>query len=242
MKFKILAWALMAVMTAGSVTFVRAAQNEDTADSPAASILQNLKIDIMFSQDTAAKTSDGLDDHIHHDIKKYTKGTLLQVTVTGLSKVRIGDEIVYVNSSSYVSGGDAVQKLEQKRAEEEKKAQQQKVKAEEEKKAAAAKAKWDGPVLSMSAGTIEGPSGKETYYNLPMDGVVENMRQMGNQDEYWVREDGVKMLGEYVMVAANYSIRPKGSKIETSLGTGIVVDTGGFAAYNPTQLDIAVEW
>ncbi|MFQ9388929.1 MAG: SH3 domain-containing protein [Coprococcus sp.] len=29
---------------------------------------------------------------------------------------------------------------------------------------------WDGPVLTAFAGTITGPSGKETYYNLNMSG------------------------------------------------------------------------
>ena len=44
------------------------------------------------------------------------------------------------------------------------------------------------------------------------------------------------------MVAADYNIRPRGTILETSLGTGIVCDTGGFASSNPTQLDIAVSW
>lgn len=75
-----------------------------------------------------------------------------------------------------------------------------------------------------------------------MEGVVATMRAMGNNDEYWVREDGVKMLGDYVMVAAHLGIRPRGSIVETSLGKGIVCDTGGFAHGNPTQLDIATAW
>ena len=50
------------------------------------------------------------------------------------------------------------------------------------------------------------------------------------------------MLGSYVMVAANYEIRPKGTIIQSSLGYAIVCDTGGFARSNPTQLDIAVSW
>ena len=101
---------------------------------------------------------------------------------------------------------------------------------------------WDGPVLTASAGTINGPSGKETYYNLNMSGVVSIMRSLGNTDEYWVRDDGVKMLGDYVMVAANLNVHPRGSIVETSLGLGIVCDTGGFASGNSTQLDIAVNW
>lgn len=104
---------------------------------------------------------------------------------------------------------------------------------------------WTGDVLSKSKGAIYGPSGKETYYNLDMSGVVRSMRYAGYSEEeypYWVREDGVKMLGSYVMVAANYEIRPKGTIIQSSLGYAIVCDTGGFAKNNPTQLDIAVSW
>lgn len=103
----------------------------------------------------------------------------------------------------------------------------------------------NGGQLTKSAGVYQGPSGKETYYNLPMDGVVNIMRNAGFSEEeypYWVREDGVKMLGPYVMVAANLQLRPRGSLVESSLGTAIVCDTGGFAANNSTQLDIAVSW
>lgn len=102
--------------------------------------------------------------------------------------------------------------------------------------------KWDGPVLNSFNGTVMGPSGKETYYNLDMSGVIQIMRGMGNTDEYWVREDGCKMLGDYIMCAANLSVHPRGSLVESSLGTCIVCDTGGFASYNPNQLDIAVTW
>lgn len=102
--------------------------------------------------------------------------------------------------------------------------------------------RWKGPVLTKSRGTITGPSGKETYYNLNMDGVVSIMRGIGNDDEYWVRDDGCKMLGDYIMVAADLSIRPRGSLVDTSLGKGIVCDTGSFTNTDPYQLDIAVSW
>ena len=101
---------------------------------------------------------------------------------------------------------------------------------------------WTGPKLTKSKGVNQGPSGKETYYNLPMSGVIKTMRRMGNNDKYWVREDGCKMLGDYIMIAANLKVRPRGSLVETSLGTGIVCDTGGFAKRNPKQIDIAVNW
>ena len=98
-------------------------------------------------------------------------------------------------------------------------------------------------VLSKSKGTNNGPSGKETYYNLNMSRVVSAMGRFGySSSDYWVRADGVKMLGNYVMVAASYKTHPKGSLVPTSLGTGIVCDTGGFATSNPTQIDIATNW
>ena len=102
---------------------------------------------------------------------------------------------------------------------------------------------YTGSILTKSKGTNNGPSGKETYYNLNMSRVVAAMSRYGySSSDYWVRADGVKMLGNYVMVAASYTKHPKGSLVSTSLGTGIVCDTGGFAASNPTQIDIATNW
>jgi hypothetical protein len=104
---------------------------------------------------------------------------------------------------------------------------------------------WSGKTLSRSAGSITGPSGKETYYNLDMSGVIRIMRGMGFSEKeypYEVRSDGAKTLGGYVMVAANLGLRPRGTFIQTSLGTGLVCDTGGFASSNRTQLDLATNW
>ena len=104
---------------------------------------------------------------------------------------------------------------------------------------------WEGNVLNSYDGTVQGPSGKETYYNLPMSGVVQIMRNNGYDEEnypYWVRNDGCKMLGPYIMCAADQSIRPLGTIIDTSLGKAIVCDTGEFIYANPYQLDIAVTW
>lgn len=104
---------------------------------------------------------------------------------------------------------------------------------------------WEGDVLNAFNGSIQGPSGTETYYNLPMGGVVSIMRDMGFDEEsypYWVREDGVKMLGDYVMCAADLDIRPRGSLIQSSLGTALVCDTGSFVEIDPERLDIAVNW
>lgn len=118
-----------------------------------------------------------------------------------------------------------------------------KVEIEQKKKEVVTTTSYSGTKLNRSNGTVQGPSGKETYYNLPMGGVIKIMSSFGySQSDYWVREDGCKMLGQYIMVAAHLGTRPRGSLVETSLGTGIVCDTGGFAKGNPTQLDIATAW
>ena len=101
---------------------------------------------------------------------------------------------------------------------------------------------WDGPVLNAEMGLNHGPTGEETFYNLPMDEIVARMHRRGVEGEYWVREDGVKMLGDYVMVAADLKLHPRGSIVETSLGTGIVCDTGDFTKEHPERLDIATNW
>lgn len=131
------------------------------------------------------------------------------------------------------------------KAEADKKAEETAKKKEEEKKLEIVETSYGGGKLTKSRGTIQGPSGKETYYNLNMSGVVSIMRRMGFSEAeypYNVRADGVKCLGPYVMVAAHLGQRPRGSKVQTSLGTGLVCDTGGFAANNPTQIDIATVW
>ena len=96
--------------------------------------------------------------------------------------------------------------------------------------------------LNKTDGVFEGPSGKETYYNLNMQGCIRLMEALGYNYRYWVREDGVKMYGNYVMCAADLSIRPKGTILETSLGKAIVCDTGGFTRTCPYGLDIATAW
>lgn len=92
--------------------------------------------------------------------------------------------------------------------------------------------------------TVDG-LGTETYYNLDMSGVIFIMRTMGFDEEnypYWVRDDGCRMLGPYIMVAANLDIYPRGTVVITTLGEGLVCDIGGFASWNPYGFDIAVTW
>ena len=97
-------------------------------------------------------------------------------------------------------------------------------------------------VLTPRKGVNQGPTGKETWYNMDMTGVLYLMNHLGYTYEeypYWIREDGVKMFGNYVMAAADLSIFPKGTIVESSLGTAMIVDTGDLEPY---QLDIAVNW
>lgn len=102
-----------------------------------------------------------------------------------------------------------------------------------------------GDLLTAFGGVHYFGNQKETYYNLEMSGVVKIMRDAGFSEEdypYWVRDDGVKMLGDYVMIAADLGVHPRGSIVNTSLGLALVCDTGEFALYNPYQVDIAVTW
>lgn len=101
---------------------------------------------------------------------------------------------------------------------------------------------WEEPHLTRDGGVYRYHGQKETWYNLPMDGVISIARERGIEGEYHVREDGVKMYGDYIIIAADYDTHPYGSIVETSLGDGIVLDTGSFAAECPSQVDIAVEW
>lgn len=83
----------------------------------------------------------------------------------------------------------------------------------------------------------ERPDGRivtEKWCQDDVSTVVQIMRdQFGIDLEYWVREDGVRMYGPYVMVAADVPALGgwnqeaeyrRGDLVETTLGTGIVVD------------------
>lgn len=101
-----------------------------------------------------------------------------------------------------------------------------------------------GEVLNSYDGVFWFDGHKETYYNLNMSKVVEIMRDKGyKKEKYWVRDDGVKMFGDYVMVAANTKKYKKGTIVETSLGTGMVVDCCASACSSSYDwFDIAVDW
>lgn len=96
-----------------------------------------------------------------------------------------------------------------------------------------------GDALSPSAGVCYFNGHMETYYNLPMGGVLDIMYSLGYSGDYWVRSDGCKMFGDYIMVAADFGWLPRGSVVLTSLGWGMVCDTG---AGGSAWLDIATTW
>ena len=85
----------------------------------------------------------------------------------------------------------------------------------------------------------KGISHRETYYDLPMNIVINACGGGG----YTVRADGAKVDKDgYILVAANYGNYPRCSVVETSMGPGKVYDTGGFAARHPHGFDLATDW
>lgn len=103
----------------------------------------------------------------------------------------------------------------------------------------------DGSGLTKSRGAqyfvdSNGVSHRETYYDLPMNIVMNGCGQGGY---YTVRPDGAKVDAQgYVIIAANYARYPRCSIVETSLGPAKVYDTGGFAAVHPDGFDLATDW
>lgn len=85
---------------------------------------------------------------------------------------------------------------------------------------------------------------KETYYNLDLTRIYDKAdRNFGRHHKKWIRSDGVKMYGPYVVLAVPFDVYPYGTTdIETSLGLGIALDTGAFAETNKNQIDVAVDW
>lgn len=91
-------------------------------------------------------------------------------------------------------------------------------------------------ILTASLGRIQYGNHTETWYDLPMDRVVANAQEAGIPCEYWVRDDGVKMFGEWVIMASHPS-ETQGSSVEMSLGQSIALDR-----HTAGQLDIATDW
>ena len=102
-------------------------------------------------------------------------------------------------------------------------------------------------ILFKDRGRMNGPSGIETYYDLSMERVVETMKRLGytekNGYSMWVRADGVKMYGSYVMAAADLNKYPRGTIVECTFGPAIICDTGSFTTNGSgVTLDIATAW
>lgn len=104
--------------------------------------------------------------------------------------------------------------------------------------------KWSSNYLTAAAGTniytgADGRTVKETWCDLNPNNLAKLMKEQHGIDlDYWIREDGVYMYGDYVMVAADIPHMDgteqaaeyrKGDLVQTSLGTGIVVDLCGMA-------------
>lgn len=142
------------------------------------------------------------------------------------SLVTLGE---YENTINSMFDKSAARKAEAEAAEKKKALEQQ-----QQQKQESCTAPSSGGVLTPSSGVNMFNGRKETYYNLDMSGVVANAKNMGIEGDYWVRGDGVKMYGNYVIVAAQMD---KGTIIETSLGTGIVLDW-----CQAGTIDLAVSW
>lgn len=95
-------------------------------------------------------------------------------------------------------------------------------------------------VLTARLGRVQFQGHDETYYNLSMKRIVQQAQNKGIPGEYWESENGCKMYGEFIMCAG--APGRYGEIIETSLGQGIILDTGSFAKTNPTCIDIATNW
>lgn len=105
---------------------------------------------------------------------------------------------------------------------------------------------WNGPILTAEMGVnLNGPNGAETWYCLPMSDFFAFVYDLGFEGTPFVDERGVwnwqNADGTFVVVGADLGKYPRGTYVETSLGPGIVLDTGYFY-YGENQFDIATTW
>lgn len=94
-------------------------------------------------------------------------------------------------------------------------------------------------VLTAKLGTVRYNNHTETWYDLPMENVIQRSQDAGIPCDYWVRDDGVKMFGPWVIVAAHPS-KIRYTFVDTSLGTGIILDT--HETGDEELYDIATTW
>lgn len=127
--------------------------------------------------------------------------------------------------------------------------------------------KWDYGHLTAAKGVIDyksadGKHMSETWCPLGVSQLVKNIQQYEHiYYKQWTREDGVQMYGPYVIVAADVKGRKEcggvnqdatynyGDIVETSLGTGIVMDYCGRSNSlrketngEQTHFDIYTDW
>lgn len=95
-----------------------------------------VEIPVMFTMDTLAKQSDELHSALDQKVKKYTEGTMISGSHTGLAEVKLGDRSVFVSPASITYDQDEIKALkkEKKAAKEKAKIEAEKKKAEEAKK------------------------------------------------------------------------------------------------------------
>ena len=95
-------------------------------------------------------------------------------------------------------------------------------------------------VLTAKLGTVDYAGHKETYYNLRMNNIVSRAdAYYGLSNVYKIRDDGIKTYNGFVILATDWDIYPFGSVIETSVGTGIVLD---HHETDQNIVDVAVSW
>jgi len=94
-------------------------------------------------------------------------------------------------------------------------------------------------VLTAALGRITYNGHTETWYDLPMENVIQRSQDAGIPCEYWVDDRGVKMFGQWVIVAAHPKVT-RYSLVETSLGQGIVLDR--HTCQDVNLYDIATTW
>ena len=96
---------------------------------------------------------------------------------------------------------------------------------------------WEGEKISPNNLKVDGPSGIETCFNENIEEILDNMWNNGFIGEYWIREDGVKMFGKYIICKANPNNKSLGTIIPTTIGIAIVCDVN-----TEENVCIAVTW
>ncbi len=178
----------------------------------------------------ALTTLESTIDTITSAIERYSNGEALDLESTiiiadpnTIEKYGLKKEDIDYNLSEYIFNSETIQTSSS---------------------ASTIKGKWDSNYLTAAAGSniytgADGRLTKETWCDLNPNNLAKLMReQHGIELDFWIREDGVYMYGDYVMVAADIPHMDgteqaaeyrKGDLVETSLGTGMVVDLCGMA-------------